>query len=146
MTKDPLDRRTAVRLVGVSVVGAAGLALSGCGADQGESASSSAAAGTQTASGAGQLISPAEIPVGGGKVFPKLDVVLTQPTQGTFEAFSATCTHAGCTVGSVKDGLITCPCHGSQFDAATGAVRRGPAEKALPKKSVTVSADGLSVS
>lgn len=55
------------------------------------------------------------------------------------------CTHQGCTVTSVKDGVINCACHGSQFDIATGEVKQGPATSALPAKSVTVGADGISV-
>ncbi len=73
-------------------------------------------------------------------------MVVTQPTAGDFKAFSAVCTHQACTVGEVADGVITCPCHGSQFDITTGEPRKGPATKPLPAKSVTVGADGLSVS
>ena len=53
-------------------------------------------------------------------------------------AFSATCTHQGCTVGPVRDGRIVCPCHGSEFDARTGAVVRGPATRPLPQVRVVV--------
>ena len=38
-----------------------------------------------------------------------------------------------------------CPCHGSQFDIATGEVRTGPATKALEAKTVTVGANGIDV-
>ena len=57
-------------------------------------------------------------------------------------AFSATCTHQGCTVDSVTDGVISCPCHGSTFDAGTGAVVTGPASRALDTVRVSV-ADGV---
>jgi nitrite reductase/ring-hydroxylating ferredoxin subunit len=42
------------------------------------------------------------------------------------------CTHAGCPFSSeadLIDGLISCNCHGSQFQLATGEVVRGPAER-----------------
>jgi len=42
------------------------------------------------------------------------------------------CPHAGCTVGYDQSAaLIVCPCHGSQFNAATGAVETGPAATGL---------------
>ena len=66
------------------------------------------------------------------------DVVLTQPVAGTFKAFSATCTHQGCTVAEVAGGTINCPCHGSKFAVADGAVTAGPAPRPLPEKAVTV--------
>ena len=78
-------------------------------------------------------------------MFEKLKVVITQPTAGDYKAFSAVCTHQGCTVNAVADGVITCPCHGSTFDIATGDVKQGPATKALPTKSVTVGAEGIKV-
>ncbi len=46
-------------------------------------------------------------------------------------AFSTTCTHAGCILKQENNGRITCPCHGSQFDAASGKTLKGPAFKPL---------------
>lgn len=84
-----------------------------------------------------------DIPVGGGKVFADKNVVVTQPTAGVFRAFSATCTHQGCKVADVAGGTINCPCHGSAFNVADGSVADGPAKRALPAVSVTVTvADG----
>ena len=48
------------------------------------------------------------------------NVVVTQPTQGTFEGFSATCTHQGCQLATVAGGTINCGCHGSQFSITDG--------------------------
>ena len=78
------------------------------------------------------------MPVGGGKVFAAQQVVVTQPAAGTFAAFSAICTHQGCTVDAVADGTINCPCHGSKFAVADGSVATGPASQPLEKKTVTV--------
>ncbi len=92
------------------------------------------------------LAQPADIPVGGGKVFPDQRVVLTQPQQGTIKAFSAICTHQGCTVAEVRDGTINCPCHGSRFHIADGSVASGPASSPLPPVRVVVDAAGVRVS
>jgi Rieske Fe-S protein len=79
------------------------------------------------------LTSKTEVPVGGGVILDDEKVVVTQPTSGQFRGFSAVCTHQGCTVASVSDGQIFCPCHGSAFDISTGAVLGGPAPSALPE-------------
>jgi Rieske Fe-S protein len=84
------------------------------------------------------LASASDIPVGGGTVFADQDVVVTQPARGEFRAFSATCTHQGCTVSEVTDGTINCNCHGSRFAVADGSVVGGPAGSPLPERSVQV--------
>jgi Rieske Fe-S protein len=91
-------------------------------------------------------IKAADIPVGGGKVFPDEHVVITQPTAGTFKAFDATCTHMQCTVASVSGGTINCPCHGSKYKITDGSVENGPAPRPLTPKTVTKTGDTLTVS
>jgi Rieske Fe-S protein len=91
------------------------------------------------------LTATSEIPVGGGKIFDAQKVVVTQPAAGQFKAFSAICTHLGCTVGSVSGGLIKCPCHGSRYSIQDGSVKGGPAPKALPAKQVTVTGNQIIV-
>jgi Rieske Fe-S protein len=54
---------------------------------------------------------------------------------GTYKAFSAVCTHAGCTVG-YQGGQIICPCHGATYDPQTGAVTGGPAPQGLPPRHI----------
>ncbi|MFC7488872.1 Rieske (2Fe-2S) protein [Knoellia sp. CPCC 206453] len=136
-------RREALRAVGAVAIAGAGLTACGTSADDVADAASSAASGA--ASAAGDLAKKADIPVGGGKIFDSAKVVITQPTAGEYKAFSAVCTHQGCTVSGVADGTINCACHGSKFDIATGDVKAGPATSGLPAKSVTVGADGISV-
>ena len=112
------------------------------GSQPAQPASSSAAAPAGSGSGAAAapaaLASTSDVPVGGGKILADKKIVLTQPKSGEFHGFSAVCTHAGCTVGSVSGGTINCPCHGSKFNITTGAVVNGPAASPLPAVSIKV--------
>jgi len=91
------------------------------------------------------LTSTKDIPVGGGKVFEKEQLVITQPNEGEFKGFSAICTHQGCSVNQVKGGTINCPCHGSKFEVGDGSVRSGPATKPLPYRSLKVDGDQITL-
>ncbi|WP_327730397.1 Rieske (2Fe-2S) protein [Streptomyces sp. NBC_00487] len=136
----------------VLATGAAGTAtlLMGCGESGDDSGGDSAQesspedAGTDGGTGVGEeLARTADIPVGGGKIFKDQKVVVTQPEEGAFKAFSAVCTHRGCIVSSVSDETINCACHGSQFKIADGAVARGPATKPLPAEEITVAGNSI---
>lgn len=131
----PATRRTVLL-----ATGAAALAV-GCGEhdDNGDSSETASPA----APGGRQLATTADIPVGGGKIFKDEKVVVTQPTKGDFKAFSAVCTHQGCTVASVTDGTINCPCHRSSFRIADGSVTGGPATRPLPAEQITVEGDAI---
>ena len=87
------------------------------------------------------LAAVADVPEGGGLI--KGDYVITQPSQGTFKAFSKVCTHQGCDVNKVDGGVISCPCHGSTFSIEDGTPQGGPAVKALPETKVKVSGDNV---
>lgn len=144
-----VDRRTVIRsagVLGVGVVGVATLAACGGGGNTASSSGSSAGSDAGSAGSAKVVIKVADIPVGGGEVLDAAKVVVTQPKAGEFKAFSAICTHMGCTVAGVANGTITCPCHGSTYDAATGQVTGGPAPAPLPSKTVTVSGGSITVS
>jgi len=99
--------------------------------------------GPSTGGGATRLAALHDVPQGGGLVLTKADIVLVRQQADTVLGFSATCTHQGCTVDGVRDGHITCPCHGSVFDASTGAVVAGPAPRPLPKVAVVVKGDDV---
>ncbi|MGW0767447.1 Rieske (2Fe-2S) protein [Streptomyces sp. NPDC002676] len=125
----------------VAAAGAAGLAaaLTACGS--GDDSSNSVGSGSGSSGSA--LAKTSDIPEGGGKIFKDQGVVVTQPTAGTFKAFSSKCTHRGCAVGSVADGAIVCPCHGSHFSVVDGSVQHGPATMPLPVAKITVSGDEI---
>jgi len=100
------------------------------------------ATGSPTApapSGTTTALAPlADVPENGGIVLQDQQIVLTRGTGTTVHGFTAVCTHQGCLVSQVSNGRITCPCHGSSFDAATGAVTNGPAELPLAPIAVSV--------
>lgn len=121
--------------LGMATTAGAALSLTACGGG-----------GDDGASGATQTvrIPVAEVPKGGGVI--RDDVVITQPTDGEFKAFDATCPHQGCAVGDVTATAIICPCHGSEFDPGSGAKTKGPATEGLAAKTATVEGDEIVVS
>ncbi|AKZ54463.1 putative iron sulfur protein [Streptomyces ambofaciens ATCC 23877] len=143
----------------VAAAGAAGLAvaLTACGGSDddasGDTGAAPSAPSAESTDGGGSggddagagaaLAATADIPEGGGKVFADQKVVVTQPAAGEFKAFSATCTHQGCAVKSVAEGVINCPCHNSNFSITDGSVQSGPARKPLPAVQITVSGDSI---
>lgn len=95
--------------------------------------------GYSTPSAGGTDLGPlTDIPENGGTVFDDQEIVVTRGAGNDVHGFSAVCTHQGCLVTRVSQGEITCPCHGSAFDATTGEVVRGPAQSPLPAVAVTV--------
>ncbi|HEU5037681.1 MAG TPA: Rieske (2Fe-2S) protein [Nocardioides sp.] len=125
-----LTRRHTLTGAAAVGVGAPLLAACGSGTDSGS---------TAPAPKSGQDLGPAsDVPVGGGKIYGDQRIVVTQPTEGTFEGFSAICTHQGCLVSTVSDGTINCTCHGSKFSIQNGAVETGPATSPLARVDVAV--------
>ncbi len=86
------------------------------------------------------LAKVADVPVGSGVIVD--DIVITQPLAGEFTGLSAVCTHKGCNVDRVADGVIVCPCHGSKFNL-DGTVANGPATKPLEAKAIVVQGDSI---
>ena len=125
-------RRTVLLATGAATLAA------GC-SKYGNSDSGSAA----NTSGGQELAKTSEIPVGGGKIFKDQKVVVTQPKKDEFKAFSAICTHLGCTVSTISNGTIDCPCHGSRYRIADGSVAGGPAPKPLPAEQIKVEGNSI---
>lgn len=139
MTDRPVfkpTRRTA--LTGVAGVGIGLPLLAACGGDDAATEATPPAAGTVVAS-------TADIEVGGGAIFADQELVITQPTEGDFRGFSSICTHQGCPVTSVSDGMIECTCHSSAFSITDGSPQSGPAETPLTEVPLTVEGDQITV-
>jgi thiosulfate dehydrogenase [quinone] large subunit len=158
--EDALDRRAALRKVGLTTaLGSFALVAGGIVAAVGRMFSSrtggstttqtlppattspggpTGASGGTTGSSKGTEIGLAsDVPVGGARAFTDpaqgIPAYVVQPAEGSFVAFSAVCTHMGCTIGFYQPALqFRCPCHGSIFSATTGAVVQGPATLPLP--------------
>jgi len=156
-----LTRRVTVPLFALAA-GAGSFLVAACGSssDSTTSASTNAPASTDSDGGADEtpsagaqtsgsaddakeLASLSKVPVGGGLILADKKIVITRDSGGTVHAFSAVCTHMGCTVGSVSGGAIKCPCHGSTYDASTGKNISGPAPRPLSPVNVTVKGDDI---
>lgn len=161
-------RRAVLRAAGLVALSGGAVALAACSADSSTSSPSAGATSAEPSAAAssaspsesaasppsaetssestpeGTAVAISEVAVGGGVVVDEKYVV-TQPTSGEFKAFSAICTHQGCPVGSVEDGVIICPCHNSHFDITSGDPVSGPAQEPLPAAQLTKSGDNVYV-
>lgn len=146
---NPRSRRQVLCGLAIALVapGALAAACSDDGGSTGYDSAPGTGGGTTTGgggagAGGGALAKVADVPTGGGLLVDGPNgkkILLVQPSAGTVKAFDPTCTHMGSTVGTPKDGTITCPSHGSTFDGGTGALKGGPATKPLTEVAVKVS-------
>jgi len=135
-----LDRRGAIR---VGALGGVAILLSAFGKAFPKSSAQAVATKTTTGS-AVKVIELAKIAVGDTYQFALSNgtpAVLFRTKTGVF-AYSAICTHQGCTVSYYPSAkTLACPCHGAQFDPfANGNAVQGPAGD--PLSSVKVKIDG----
>jgi Rieske Fe-S protein len=160
-------RRTVLRAAGLlGLTGAGAAALSACVEESGGSPSAAPAASetpapttpsptadttssepsapTATAP-RGPSVATSKVPLGSGVILENADYVVTQPSKGKYKAFSKICTHQGCPVASVDDGVIHCNCHGSEYSIEDGSVTNPPAPKPLAKAKTTVFEDKVYV-
>lgn len=151
-------------VLAVGAVGIPGIALIGC--SQAKSPTTEPAGGTTPPAGTASSsaatgstsAAPSSSAAASGKPLAKLsdikvgeaisargpdgaDIIITRPTDSTVAAYSASCTHEGCTVTPAGKAL-DCPCHGSVFDLK-GAVVRGPARAPLDPVKVSLSGDDV---
>jgi Rieske Fe-S protein len=144
-TEGTIRRRTVLIGAGAVVTAATVGAVAACGTSATPRGRLNPEKRSPAPAAAAPITKTTGVPVGGGTIFADQKVVVTQPTAGAFHAFSAICTHMGCTVGTVANGLIMCPCHGSEYSITDGSVKRGPALSPLSTKQVTITGDEISV-
>jgi thiosulfate dehydrogenase [quinone] large subunit len=133
-----LDRRGAIR-IGALSVGAIAAALVG------KAFAKVSDKPNTTVSGSSQIIELAKINVGETHQFALgngMPAILFRTKTGVF-AYSATCTHEGCTVAyQSSNKSLYCPCHGAEFDPfKNGGVIAGPTRDALPTVKVKITGD-----
>ena len=144
----PDEFRPSRRIVfhGLTALGVAAV-LAGCGGDDNGSSGTDPATDSKTPTGGKSsggtttetvLAETSEVPVGGGLILTDEKIVITQPADGEFKAFSAVCKHQGFTVTSVEDDQIRCDHHGSVYDFESGDNIGGPAPAPLDPIQVTV--------
>jgi Rieske Fe-S protein len=157
VVEERISRRRFIRLgtalgaAGASVLAACGGGESGSGGSGGGSGNGSGEGGGPTepsgrgskethAPGGRAIAKTSEVAPGSAVKFKDSGkpAVLVHLENGEFAAYSAVCTHQGCTV-AYKNGQLACPCHGSVFDPANSAqVVNGPAQRPLPEIPVEV--------
>jgi len=75
-----------------------------------------------------RIILPKDIPNG----ITFFNAVIISKDNSELKVYSSKCTHLGCRINKIEDGVIVCPCHGSRFDEK-GNVLKGPASRSLQK-------------
>jgi nitrite reductase/ring-hydroxylating ferredoxin subunit len=124
--------------------------LAACGSDSdggsGGTSSSGDGAGSGGTTASGSIGKVTDVPVGEAKIYTAEKVVVSQPTEGDFKAFSTICTHQQCPITKLEGDEIECTCHGSRFKASDGSVVNGPASKPLAALKVAVKNGEITVS
>jgi thiosulfate dehydrogenase [quinone] large subunit len=137
---------TTARRLGAGTGGSAGAGSRGGGSGSANaprpassSPSGSGGAATSVPSGAVKLGPGSRLPSGQAATYSDpadgSPDILIRDSEGNLKAFSAVCTHAGCTV-DYESGTIVCPCHGGEYSAETGEVIAGPPPSPLAPKKV----------
>lgn len=139
------DRRSILTAAGLAALTVTtGLDVAGCSSGGATSGSSSSQPGQAGAAAVGEKVDAASVPVGGGVVAGAY--IVTQPTAGTFKAYSNVCPHQGCAVSIIQGAQVKCPCHGSVFSLADGSRVSGPAPSGLGPAKAAVSGAKITVS
>ncbi|WP_198680539.1 Rieske (2Fe-2S) protein [Lentzea terrae] len=145
-TESPVSRRAALCGIVVALAVPSGLVTACSSGSTGSSGSAPTQGGStgSTGSAGTALVALADVPEGGGALVDGpggKKIVVARISASEVKAYDATCTHQGAIVAEPAGGTITCPSHGSQFGAADGSVKKGPATTGLRAVAVRVSGD-----
>jgi len=83
---------------------------------------------------------PEQFPPGSMTHDPRRRIYVFADAKG-ISVVSTVCPHLGCVVARHDDGIYSCPCHGSKFDA-TGKATSGPSPRGLFWNEVSLGPDG----
>ena len=96
-----------------------------------------------------RVASASEVPPGEMKIVEVGDKeVVIANIDGKIVCFSNECTHRGGPMGEgvlLEGGIVECPFHAGQFNAASGEVVAAPPDEPLPVYPVQVDGDDVSV-
>ena len=141
---EPSRRLLVAGLLGIPVLAACGADDSGsAGGSTGDGGGSGADEGKGGGSASGTLGRTSDVPVGGAKIYTAEKILVSQPSEGEFRAFSTVCTHRQCAITKMDGDAIQCGCHGSRFKVEDGSVAAGPATEPLAPRKVTVRGEDL---
>lgn len=131
--------RRRLMATGTGIAGGAAT-LCACGGTSPGTGSAAGSPGPESGGSPQTLVALSQVPAGGALLLTDTGgqpLIVARPPQGQVVAFSASCTHMGCTVRPQEEQL-ECPCHGSTYDLFTGENTGGPAPKPLPEIDITV--------
>lgn len=139
--------------LGMGIVGSSALAACGeetsarsaNGTPDNNNKDAARAANGKAAAGSQEIAQVSKVPAGSAVSFEDSGspAELVHLRNGKFAAYSAVCTHQGCTV-VFQGGKLACPCHGSVFDPSRGGkVLYGPAPAPLPRIPIKVKGGGV---
>ncbi|MEE1620121.1 ubiquinol-cytochrome c reductase iron-sulfur subunit [Zafaria sp. Z1313] len=141
MTRTETPRPARRTVLGTSVAAGGAAFLAACGSASPAEVPSAPAGGGAEGTQAATL---SELPEGAslsvqveGRAY-----LLYRPDAETVLAYRAVCTHAGCEV-LTGETQFECPCHGSRFAHADGAVTGGPANRPLERFAAAIDGDDV---
>lgn len=139
------------------MLGLSGIAVvlvSGCGGGRAQTSAADKATtalenlSDDTKKGIAAAITSGEVTEDKPKIMLDQGVIVSRTGPDSYEVFSTICPHQGAKVSeyNAQRKTLVCPLHGSEFDAKTGEIKIGPANKPMDGKKATVEGDTVELS